>query len=87
MGWPPLLIGRVGVAGAGGGTLEAEMPMSRTFHITTREEDVQADRRSEWAKTPQQRLADMEFLRAQRYPNGIAPRLTRTLEVVEPARR
>ena len=67
--------------------MAAEMQMIRTFQITTREEAAQADRRSEWAKTPRQRLADMEFLRAQRYPDGIAPRLQRTVELVELARR
>ena len=67
--------------------MAAEMQMIRTFQITTREEAEQADRQAEWAKTPRQRLADMEFLRAQRYPGGIAPRLQRTVEFVELARR
>ena len=63
------------------------MQMTRTFQITTREEAAQADRQAEWAKTPRQRLADMEVLRAQRYPNGTPPRLQRTVEFVELARR
>ena len=67
--------------------MAAEMQMLRTFQITTREEAVQADRQAEWAKTPRQRLADMEFLRAQRYPDGTAPRFQRTVELVELARR
>ena len=67
--------------------MATEMQMIRTFQITTREEAAQADRRSEWAKTPRQRLADMEFLRAQRYPGGITPRLQRTVELVKLARR
>ena len=67
--------------------MAAEMQIIRTFQITTREEAAQADRQAEWAKTPRQRLADMEFLRVQRYPNGITPRLQRTAEFVELARR
>ena len=70
-----------------GDTMAAAMQMIRTFQISTREEAAQADRQAEWAKTPQQRLTDMEFLRAQRYPDGIAPRLQRTIELVELARR
>ena len=58
------------------------MQMIRTFQVTTREEAVQADRQAEWAKTPRQRLADMEFLRAQRYPHGIAPKIVKTVELV-----
>ena len=61
--------------------------MTRTFQITTREEAAQADRQAEWAKTPRQRLADTEFLRSQRYPGGITPRLQRTVELVKLARR
>ena len=67
--------------------MAVEMQMIRTSQITTREEAVQADRLSEWAKTPRQRLADMEVLRAQRYPDGTAPRLQRTVELVQLARR
>ena len=63
------------------------MQMTRTFQINTRKEAAQADRLAEWAKTPRQRLADMEVLRAQRYENGIAPRLQGTVEFIKLARR
>lgn len=63
------------------------MKLQRTLTIQTREEAALADRRANWAKTPQQRLAEMEFLRRQRYPGGTAPRLQRTVEFVERPRR
>lgn len=59
------------------------MTLRRTITLTTREDAARADREANWAKTPQQRLAEVEFLRAQRYPGGIAPRLQRVIEFVE----
>lgn len=59
------------------------MTLQRMLTIQTREEAAQADRQANWAKTPQERLAEVEFLRQQRYPHGIAPRLQRTIEFVE----
>lgn len=55
----------------------------RTIQTVTREEAERADREANWAKTPQERLAEVEFLRAQRYPGGVAPRFQRVLEIVE----
>ncbi len=59
------------------------MTLQRTLTIQTREEAAQADRRANWAKTPQERLAEVEFLRQQKYPGGIAPRLQRVTEFIE----
>lgn len=55
----------------------------RTVQATTREEAERADREANWAKTPQERLAEVEFLRTQRYPGGVAPSFQRVLEIVE----
>lgn len=63
------------------------MIASRSLQIISREEAAYADRLAEWAKTPQQRLADTEFLRCQRYPDGIAPRFQRVVELIEHAQR
>ena len=63
------------------------MTLRRTITPMTREDAARADREANWAKTPQQRLTEVEFLRAQRYPGGIAPRLQRTVEIIELARR
>ncbi|ALW87611.1 hypothetical protein AUC44_00780 [Deinococcus actinosclerus] len=58
------------------------MTLRRTLTLTTHADAARADREANWAKTPQERLAEVEFLRAQRYPGGTAPRLQRTLEFV-----
>lgn len=63
------------------------MTLRRTLTLTTHADAARADREANWAKTPQERLAEVEFLRAQRYPGGTAPRLQRTLEFIERARR
>lgn len=63
------------------------MKFVRTIQTATREEAERADREANWAKTPQERLAEVEFLRAQRYPGGVAPRFQRVLELVERPRR
>ncbi|MBB5234848.1 hypothetical protein HNQ09_002291 [Deinococcus budaensis] len=55
----------------------------RTIQTTTREEAERADREANWAKTPQERLAEVEFLRAQRYPGGVAPRFQRIFEIAQ----
>jgi hypothetical protein len=59
------------------------MRMIRQASFSTHAEAEQDDRAREWAMTPQQRLRDLEVLRQQRYPNGIAPRLQRTAELLE----
>ncbi|GHF59534.1 hypothetical protein HNQ07_003854 [Deinococcus metalli] len=59
------------------------MTLRRTITLTTHADATRADREANWAKTPQQRLAEVEFLRFQRYPGGIAPRLQRVVEFVE----
>lgn len=55
--------------------------------FSSHEEAARIDREQAWALTPQQRLAQLEELRRIMYPNGVAPRLSRTAEFVEPARR
>lgn len=42
------------------------MKFVRTVHAVSREKAERADRLANWAKPPQERLAEVEFLRAQR---------------------
>lgn len=58
------------------------MKLQRTLTVQTREEAAKQGRQANWAKTPQQRLAEMEFLRRQRHPGGIAPS-QKVIEIVE----
>jgi hypothetical protein len=59
------------------------MRMKRVAEFSTPVDAEREDRAQEWAKTPQERLRDLEVLRQQRYPNGIAPRLQRIAELLE----
>ncbi|PTA68816.1 hypothetical protein [Deinococcus arcticus] len=59
------------------------MTLLRTLTLTSREDAARADQEANWAKTPQQRLAEIEFLRRQTYPERVAPRLERVLKMVE----
>lgn len=59
------------------------MKPQRSATFTTHEQAARADWEANWAKTPQQRLVELEFLRRQRYPNGVAPRLKRVIEFIE----
>ncbi|WP_255673394.1 hypothetical protein [Deinococcus sp. 14RED07] len=40
------------------------MTLRRTLTLTTHADAARADREANWAKTPQERLAEVEFLRA-----------------------
>lgn len=53
------------------------MRMIRQGSFKTRAQAEHDDRAHEWAKTPQERLRDLEVLRQQSYPNGVAPRMER----------
>jgi len=63
------------------------MRVIRQASFSTHAEAEREDRARECAKTPQQRLRDLEQLRQQRYPNGITPRLQRVAELLECPRR
>ncbi|GBF07470.1 hypothetical protein DAERI_140131 [Deinococcus aerius] len=75
--------GGVGVGWGQGVWENRAVRFVRTIQATTREEAERADREANWAKTPQERLAEVEFLRAQRYPGGVAPRFQRVLEIAQ----
>ena len=64
---------------------EEEQPLKplqvRTFDSF--EEADRADLEESWAKTPEERLAELEYLRSQMYPDGIPPRLQRTITFAE----
>lgn len=59
------------------------MKLQRTLTFTSHAQAAREDRPANWAKTPQERLAELDFLRRQRYPNGVAPRLQRVIEFVK----
>lgn len=63
------------------------MKLQRTVTFSTHADAAREDRLANWAKTPQERLREVEFLRSQRYPGGIAPRLQRVIEFIERPRR
>lgn len=92
---PLLLLGR-GVVTRGGLEVSRAVPLPcqppvgycvmtlrRTLTLTTHADAARADREANWAKTPQERLAEVEFLRAQRYPGGVAPRMMRVIEFMQ----
>ena len=56
----------------------------RQLQVFTSFEDAdRATREERWAMTPMQRLAILEQLRRDRYPNGNPPGFERVLEVAE----